>query len=394
MILKKFLPVCLISLGLVYGCKKSASDPVNNPGKGDDDCVQTNAIISGDTLTGQYIIVYKASAEQNRSIAVPDANQLNREMLERHQITGQSLKRSFEGRNTGFVARLSLAEVKRLAEDESIAAIEQDKIIALGSCFTVAAPRLVTWNINRVGYGDGIGKKAWVIDTGIDFDHPDLTVDATLSRSFISGQTSADDENGHGTHVAGIIGAKNNTIGVLGVASGATLISLRVLDKDGKGLLSNIINALSYVMTNASPGEVVNLSVGDDEGTSVTLDQQIKNVAAKGIFISIAAGNEKSLANKYSPARVNASNVYTVSAVDSLDNFASFSNYGSDVVDFAAPGVRILSTFTNGRYAYMGGTSMAAPHVAGLLLLQGNAISSSGVAKNDPDGQGDPIAHY
>ena len=159
MILKKLLPVCLISLGLAYGCKKSASDPVNNPGKDDDDCVQTNAIISGDTLTGQYIIVYKASAEQNRSIAVQDANQLNREMLERHQITGQSLKRSFEGRNTGFVARLSLAEVKRLAEDESIAAIEQDKIIALGSCFTVAAPRLVTWNINRVGYGDGIGKK-------------------------------------------------------------------------------------------------------------------------------------------------------------------------------------------------------------------------------------------
>ena len=392
MILKKLLSAYILTLVAFYSCKKSANDStLKNPG---DDCVQTTAVLSNDTLAGQYIVVYKASAEENRPISSRAANEWNKTVLERHQIAGQALKKSFEGRNAGFVARLSTEEAQRLAQDEAVAAIEQDRIISLGTCFTVAAPRLVTWNIIRVGYGNGIGKRAWIIDTGIDFDHPDLTIDATLSKSFISGQSSAQDENGHGTHVGGIIGAKNNTFGVLGVASGATLISLRVLDKDGKGLLSNIINALAYVSSNASAGDVVNMSVGDEEGISTTLDQQVKNIAAKGIYISIAAGNETSLANKYSPARANAANVYTVSAVDSLDNFAKFSNYGNDVVDFAAPGVRILSTFTNGRYAYLSGTSMAAPHVAGLLLLRGNAITSAGSAKNDPDGQADLIAHY
>jgi subtilisin family serine protease len=213
------------------------------------------------------------------------------------------------------------------------------------------------------------------------------------SRSFITGVSSADDENGHGTHVAGIIGGKNNTFGVLGVASGASLVSLRVLNAEGVGTLSSIIQALGYVNTNAKAGDVVNMSLGELE-SSPTLIQQVQNTAARGIYIAIAAGNDSDFANKYSPANANGRNIYTVSATDSLDRFATFSNYGNDVVDFAAPGVRILSTFSNGRYAYLNGTSMAAPHVAGLLLLKGSAISTSGFAKNDPDNEPDPIAHY
>src|SRR5262249_32479454 len=153
-----------------------------------------------------------------------------------------------------------------------------------------------------------------------------------------------------------------------GVASGATLVSLRVLDKDGEGNLGAIIQAIAYINTNAKAGDVVNMSVGGESGSAI-LDQQVMNAAARGIFFAIAAGNESKQANSESPARVNGTNIYTVSAVDSLDNFASFSNYGNDVVDYAAPGVRILSAWTNNRYAYASGTSMAAPHVAGLLLL-------------------------
>jgi subtilisin family serine protease len=136
----------------------------------------------------------------------------------------------------------------------------------------------------------------------------------------------------------------------------------------------------------------VNLSLGENI-VSQTLDQAVQTTASKGILIAIAAGNDNKPARDFSPARANGTNIFTVSATDSLDNLASFSNYGNDVVDLAAPGVLILSTYTEGRYAKMSGTSMAAPHVAGLLLLKGRNISTQGTAKNDPDGDADPIAH-
>jgi subtilisin len=388
-------PVCMLMTGLILfaGCKKDKTTP-DASNTDPDECVQTAATGSGAIVQGRYIVVYNNAMAGARGMTAERSINIGFDVLKRNSIPKSALQQSFAGEPGGFIATLSEEEAVRLSKDENIKAIEPDRIISLGTCFTVVSPRLITWNIKRVGYGDGTGKRAWIVDSGIDFDHPDLNVDAAKSRSFIRGVSSAEDENGHGTHVAGVIGAKNNTIGVLGIASGATVVSLRVLDKNGEGLLSSIIQALAYVSTNASPGDVVNMSVGNDEGISPTLDQQVRNTAAKGIFISIAAGNEKQLANKFSPGRTNAANVYTVSAVDSLDRYASFSNYGNDVVDYAAPGVRILSTFMNGRYAYMSGTSMAAPHVAGLLLLKGNNITSSGTAKNDPDGVADLIVHY
>jgi subtilisin len=277
-------------------------------------------------------------------------SQLSGDVLERNKISSAAVEATFQGEPGGFVARLSLDEVIKLKNDVSVEAIEPDRIVALSTCFTVAEPRLITWNVNRIGCGNGIGKTAWIIDTGIEFDHPDLTVDQTRSKSFINGVTSADDENGHGTHVAGIIGAKNNNFGVLGVASGATLVSLKVLDKDGNGTLSSIIQALGYVNANGHAGDVVNMSLGEDS-VSAILDQQVQNTASKGIYIAIAAGNDKEPARNFSPGRANGANIFTVSAIDSLDNFAGFSNYGNDVVDYAAPGVRILSTYIGGKYA-------------------------------------------
>jgi subtilisin len=380
----------LIGLIVLAGCKK---DKDESSGTGAEECAQGRAAIDGDIIEGQYIVAYNPSSISARSMDVGWLEVAGTDVLQRNKIEARAMHETFAGEPGGFIAKLSPEEVVRLKADPSILTVEPDRVVALSTCFTVAEPRLITWNISRVGYGNGIGKTAWIIDTGIDFDHPDLTVDVNRSRSFITGQTSADDGNGHGTHVAGIIGGKNNTFGVLGVASGATLVSLRVLNDEGEGTLSSIIQALAYINTNGKAGDVVNMSLGEDV-SSPTLNQQVQYTASRGIFIAIAAGNDNQLANQYSPGNANGTNIYTISAVDSLDNFASFSNFGNDVVDYAMPGVRVLSTFSNGRYAYLSGTSMAAPHMAGILLLRGRNFTVSGTAKNDPDGTPDPIAHY
>jgi subtilisin family serine protease len=380
----------LLSILFLVSCKKNKDTPGSNPT--DNVCAESAKVGNGEIVATQYIVAFNNSINSRSSSRV-SLDEASKNILQRNTIDVSALKNSFAGEPGGFIAKMTASQAEELRHDASVEAVEPDRIIALGTCFTVVAPRLITWNINKVGYGNGIGKTAWIIDSGIDFNHPDLTVDQSRSKSFITGNTSFMDSNGHGTHVAGIIGAKNNTIGVLGVASGASLVALKVLDKDGEGNLSYIIQAIAYVNTHAAAGDVVNMSVGGEDVSDI-LDQQVKNTAARGIYFSIAAGNDSKLANTSSPARANGTNIYTVSAVDSLDNFASFSNYGNDVVDFAAPGVYILSTWTENRYAYASGTSMAAPHVAGLLLLRGRNITSVETAKNDPDGTPDPIAHY
>lgn len=374
---------------LIFSCSKkqdSGSSSVQP-----DECVTGRSARSGDIIEGQYIVSLRSYSESAPAVDESEVFTAARNLFERKRIKREALSKSL-GKHGRFLAKLSNQEAEALKSDENVSLVEPDRVVALNTCFTVVEPRSITWSVARVGYGDGRGKTAWVIDSGIDFDHPDLTVDKARSRSFISGVSSAEDAHGHGTHVAGIIGAKNNSIGILGVASGATLVSIRVLDEEGEGTLSSIIQALSYINTNAKAGDVVNMSLGENI-VSQTLDQAVQTTASKGILIAIAAGNDNKPARDFSPARANGNNIFTVSATDSLDNLASFSNYGNDVVDVAAPGVLILSTYTNGRYAKMSGTSMAAPHVAGLLLLKGRNISTQGTAKNDPDGEADRIAH-
>jgi subtilisin len=392
--LKPFVIFAAFAAALsITSCKKDKSASVSQ--QQPEECVVGRGANTGAIIPGQYIVSLKSSSTSTttRAMSTDRVAAIGKSILQAHAIRENALQKSFPGEHGGFVAHLSDEEAKALKSDESVDIVEPDRVIALGACFTVVEPRLVTWSVSRVGYGDGTGKTAWIIDSGIDFDHPDLNVDVTRSKSFLANNTSARDENGHGTHVAGIIGAKNNSFGILGVASGANLVSLRVLDASGDGVLSSIIQALAYVNANGKAGDVVNMSLGEDV-TSATLDQQVKNTASKGIFIAIAAGNDSQPAINYSPGRANGPNIYTVSAIDSLDNFASFSNYGNDAVDVAAPGVKILSTYLNNRYAIMSGTSMATPHVAGLLLLKGNNITHSGTAINDPDGAPDPIAHF
>jgi subtilisin family serine protease len=293
----------------------------------------------------------------------------------------------------GFSARLSGPQLARLQQDPMVKSVEPDQEIILGKPGEItgtATGQTIPWGITRVGGGiSGVGRTAWIIDSGIDLDHPDLTVDVTRSRTFLGGRTTPDDENGHGTHVSGIIAAKDNAIGVVGVAAGATVVSVRVLDRRGSGALSGVIAGCDYVSKNAGSNDVANMSLGG--GVSTALDAAVEAMSQK-VKVALAAGNESDNANNHSPARVNGNNIYTVSAMDSKDMWASFSNYGNPPVDFCAPGVSIYSCYKGGGYATMSGTSMAAPHVAGLLLL-GN-ISQSGKVISDPDGNPDPIAHH
>lgn len=350
----------------------------------DKDCLITGS--SGAAIEGQFII----SMPSEKSGA--GRLQLVAKILNTNRISSDAIIESFEGESAYYLMQLNAEEAQKLKNDNTIKSIEPDRVISACGCFTVKTPESITWNVNKVGYGDGREKTAWIIDSGIDSDHPDLNVDKLRSRSFVENQTSFEDDNGHGTHIAGIIGALNNDFGTLGVASGASLVALKVLDNNGDGKLSGLLKALTYVNANAKAGEVVNISIGFTD-ISVTLEREINAIAGKGIYFTLAAGNESTNANTYSPARISGKNIYTVTAVDSLNRFASFSNFGNDVVDFAAPGVKVLSTYSEGRYAILSGTSMASPHVAGLLLINDGKVNSTGFAVGDPDGTPDPLAH-
>jgi subtilisin family serine protease len=219
-------------------------------------------------------------------------------------------------------------------------------------------------------------------------DHPDLNVDTQRAATFLGSNTTPDDQNGHGTHVAGTIAALDNSVGVIGVAPGAKVVPVRVLDRRGSGAISGVIAGVDYVAANAAAGDAANMSLGG--GISTALDQAVLNAAAKGIKFALAAGNESKNADTSSPGRVNGTNIYTISAMDINNVWASFSNYGA-AVDYCAPGVSIYSTYKDGGYATLSGTSMATPHVAGILLL--TTIKTDGYVINDPDGNPDPIAH-
>ncbi|HEX6890079.1 MAG TPA: S8 family serine peptidase, partial [Chryseolinea sp.] len=255
------------------------------------------------------------------------------------------------------------------------------------------APQETPWGITRVNgvsnyTGSGV---AWILDTGIDLDHPDLNVDASRSVSFLtSGGPSAaspDDENGHGSHVAGTIGAINNSIGVIGVAPGATVISVRVLNRQGSGTLSGVIAGVDHVGSYGSRGDVANMSLGGS--ASQALDDAVIAASANGVKFCLAAGNESDDANNHSPARANGSNIFTISAMRQGDSWASFSNFGNPPIDYCAPGVSVKSTWKSGGYNTISGTSMATPHAAGVLLL--GSARTSGTVSGDPDGNPDPI---
>jgi subtilisin len=227
-----------------------------------------------------------------------------------------------------------------------------------------------------------------VIDTGVDFQHPDLNVvggvNCTTSIFFATCKTGGDDDHYHGTHVAGTIGAIDNGIGVMGVAPGARIWAVKVLNKNGSGYSSWIIAGIDWVAANSATIEVANMSLGGSGFSQAEYDA-IQGAVNKGVAFAVAAGNSDADARNYSPGGFN--NVLSVSALadfdsvpgglgtptcrsDQEDTLADFSNWGPEV-DIAAPGVCILSTYPieQGEYGTISGTSMASPHVAGALAL-------------------------
>ena len=359
------------------------------------DCLVKASANNGVAIANAYIVTYQPATPLPTApgARVAAAETSAEQLLTRFQIADPQVSILASTEQTSFLAHLTPEESERLRQDPAVAIVEPDRIMAICNCVDVVVSKTVSWNIQQTGYGRGdlqTAKTVWIIDTGVDLDHPDLNIDTQRSRSFVTGQTSADDLNGHGTHVAGIIGAKNNTIGITGVASGAQIVALKVLDQLGEGRLSGIIQAVNHVLQNGKAGDVVNLSLGG-EGTSATLERVITQAANAGILFAIAAGNDSADSDAYSPARVNHANVFTVSAMDRTDRFASFSNFGNSV-DVCAYGVSITSTYKDGKYAILSGTSMAAPHVAGLLFIRGRTFPTHGSVQGDPDGKPDPLA--
>ena len=259
---------------------------------------------------------------------------------------------------------------------------------------TASTGELIPWGVRAVWQGrdisttgnSGAGTYAFVIDSGVANTTGDLNLNTTWSKSFIPGETAFQDGLGHGTHVAGTIGALVNGVGVVGVAPGATIVSLKVFNSTGGGgTYLNIIDAINYavsvITTNSLPlpNVVINLSLGGPVDSA--LNAAMINAANQGIRFAVAAGNSAVDANTASPATTgDHPNIYTVSAVDSNYVMAPFSNWDqvttldpTDSVDVAAPGVSVvsLSRLGNGATATMSGTSMAAPHVAGALLMGG-----------------------
>jgi hypothetical protein len=339
----------------------------------------------GDKIAGSYICVFNANV--SRGNAQAEANKSAK-------AAGAQLKHVYSVALRGFATNASEQGIANMkAHNPNIAYCEQDQVMAAPPIQAAAPPsggggvqpaQETPWGIARVGGGGaGTFATAWVIDSGIDFTHPDLSVDTARSRSFLGGTTSPADQNGHGTHVAGTIAARANSIGVIGVAPGAPVVAVRVLDRRGSGSNSGVIAGVDYVAANGRPGDVANMSLGG--GISTALDSAVVNAAAtSGVRFALAAGNESDLANNHSPARANGTNVYTVSAFAVGDKWASYSNRGNPPIDYAEPGSAIKSTWLNGGYNTISGTSMATPHLAGLLLA--GAVRSGGNVIGDPDG--------
>ncbi|CCH52146.1 Alkaline serine exoprotease A [Fibrisoma limi BUZ 3] len=368
------------------------------------------------TIEGEYIVVYKkdpmAGARIDRTFQnLQKANrQFTNQFLTQFHVKSTAVQHVFSHALFGFAAKLTTEQVTALRQDPridyiapnqaSLPDVIEGEVTEKGA--KAAAGQEVPWGINSVGgFVDCSNHPnvVYILDTGIDLDHPDLRIDVSRGYNvFTTGPDAQtlDDLNGHGTVVAGIIGAVNNSIGLVGVAAGVRVVPVKTKGKDNTSTVANTIAGLDFVTANARSGDVVNLSLGF--AANQAADDAIVRMMSRGdIYAAAAAGNVENGnrdANKISPARVNTTNFYTISAHDQSGNFCgSFSCMGNPPIDFAAPGNRIKSTYYNGGYVNVyGGTTLCTAHASGILLVTKGKIYSRGTVKNDRDKTPDLIA--
>ncbi|WP_448623916.1 S8 family serine peptidase [Geodermatophilus sp. URMC 64] len=295
-------------------------------------------------------------------------------VAERARALGGRISHVYTAALDGFAVTLPTTVADRLGRLPGVQAVETDAPVT-----ATATQDGATWGLDRIDQrtrslsttysysATGAGVTAYVIDTGIRFDHVEFDGRAVSGYDAVDGG-SADDCNGHGTHVAGTVGSA-----AYGVAKNVTLVAVRVLDCAGSGSTSGVIAGIDWVTAHHAAGApaVANMSLGGS--TSTALDNAVSRSIADGVTYAVAAGNGNSVgvpqdACKSSPARVGGA--LTVGASDQSDKPASFSNYGS-CVDLFAPGVGITSSWVSGSTATntISGTSMATPHVAGVAAL-------------------------
>lgn len=284
----------------------------------------------------------------------------------------------------GKAVKLTAQAEKNLAKEEGILRIDDDiEVSALakdetevpaslrpaktGKTPTPQPAEVLPWGIDRIDaelvWGSNTAEpvKVGIIDTGIDTAHPDLRANLKGGVSAVAYTASFNDDNGHGTHVAGITAALDNEIGVIGAGPAIDLYAIKVLDRRGSGYLSDVIEGLDWAIANGM--QVVNMSLGASVDVQSFHDAVIRAQAA-GITQVAAAGNSGGAVGY--PAAY--PEVIAVSATDSTNTIASWSSRGPQV-DLAAPGVSIYSTYKGQTYKTLSGTSMAAPHVTGAAAL-------------------------
>lgn len=306
--------------------------------------------------------------------------------------TGGRVSHVYEHALRGFAITMPRAALAGIQRDPRVNYVEEDKPVSIFAQDVPTGIKRIfadgNTNIDIDGTDDyRVDVDVAVIDTGIDLDHPELNVvggtDCSGGGPFnASCSEGGDDDNDHGTHVAGTIAAIDDGDGVVGVAPGARLYAVKVLKSNGSGWVSGIVAGIDWVAERADIIEVANMSLGG-AGFSQAEDDAIQGAVNKGVAFAVAAGNSDDDAGNYSPAQFD--NVLTVSALadsdgavggvwqatcrdDQEDTLADFSNWGS-AVQIAAPGVCILSTLPGGGYGTFSGTSMASPHAAGALAL-------------------------